>query len=150
MASPEQPRTESNNDGNDASNVLSIILGVVIPGCAIITVVLMFLIWFMSDCLDPARVTGDDSETPECPKYSGSTGREQDHAPPPYEAARSHSGSATDRWGDDRTVCDEGDDDHLSQRRGDSRLPNAPSPTSSSSTAGVNSGASTIGNTTVA
>lgn len=102
MGSPEQPSNENTNDGNDASTVLSIILGGVIPGCAVLTVVLIFLVWFMSDCLDPTRPTGegDDGEAPpECPKYSGSTGREQNHVPPPYEAARSHSGPATEPWG---------------------------------------------------
>ncbi|KAG6360814.1 hypothetical protein INS49_011881 [Diaporthe citri] len=145
MGSSEQPSNENTNGGNDASTVLSIILGGVIPGCAVLTVVLIFLVWFMSDCLDPTRPTGegDDSETPpECPKYSGSPGREQDHAPPPYEAARSHPGSATERWGDDRTVCDEGDDSP-SKHRGTAH-PTASSWPPSSDTTCLNSKASSL------
>lgn len=152
MGSPEQPPNENTNDGNDASTVLSIILEGVIPGCAVLTVVLIFLVWFMSDCLDPTRPTGegDDNETPpECPKYSGSPGREQDHASPPYEAASGHPGLATERWGDDRTVCDEGDDSH-SQHRGASRHPTTSSLPPSSDTTCLNSKASSIQNVSAA
>lgn len=146
MGSSEQSSNENTNDGNDASTVLSIILGGVIPGCAILTVVLIFLVWFMSDCLDPTTPTsgGNDSEAPpECPKYSGSPAREQDRAPPPYEVARSHPGSATERWGDDRTVCDEGDRSP-SQHRGGSRHPTTSSLPPSSDTTCLNSKASSI------
>lgn len=122
MGSPGQPSNENMSDGNDASKILSIILGVVIPVCAVLTVVLIFLVWYTSDCLDPTQPTaeGDDGgPPPECPKYSASPGREQDHAPPQYEAESSHSGSVTERWGDDRTVCDESEST-LVQQRGDS------------------------------
>lgn len=119
MGSPAQSSNENINDGNDVSNILSTILGVVIPGCAVLTVVLIFLVWYMSDCLDPTRPTGegDEGEPPtDCHKYVGSPQRQQDHAPPPYEAAGGHSGSVTERWGDDRTICDENESNPIQQR----------------------------------
>lgn len=98
MSSPEQPSNENTNDRNDASTVLSMILEVVILGSAFFTAVLVFFVLFISDCLDPTRPTdaGEHGEPPpECPKYSGSPGRGQDHVPPPYEAARGYSGPVT-------------------------------------------------------
>lgn len=93
MVAPEQPADGNPNDGNNASNVLSFILGVVVPGCAVLTVVLIFIVWFMRDCFQPTGRTGesdDDGPRRQSPKYSGLPGRAQDQAPPAWrEASRS-------------------------------------------------------------
>lgn len=152
MASPEQSSNDGTNSGNDASNVPSTILGVVIPVCAILTLVLIFLVWFKSDCLNPARTTGgndDGQPPPECPKYSGPPGREQEQAPPPYEAPRSHSGPATEPWVNDRSADDDCEG-AASQQHGDLRPPSIPSPLESSDTTCVNSKASSIRDTPAA
>jgi hypothetical protein len=135
MDTSEQPQNESSNDANGASNALSLMLSGLIPACAVLAVVLIGLIWFKSGCLESAGRTdeNEDESLPDQPKYSGSLGREQDQAPPPYEAARNPQGSTAEGWGDDRTICDEGDDHHF-QRRGDSRQPTAPSLPSSDTT----------------
>lgn len=151
MASPDQPSNDGTNDGNGASNVPSTILGVVIPVCAVLTLVLIFLVWFKSDCLNPARPTGDNDgqPPPECPKYSASPGREQDHAPPPYEAPRSNPGPAMEPWVDDRSVT--GDrEGAASQQRGDFSPPSTTGPLESSETTCVNSKASSIQDTPAA
>lgn len=128
-SSPEQPLDGTSDHENNASNVLSFTLAAVIPSCAVLTVVLIFLVWFMSDRLQSTRRPGegdDDEPPPECPKYSGLPGRTQDQAPPPYEVARSQSGSGTDsdRRRDDRATSDE-NVDSTCQHRGESRQPTA-------------------------
>lgn len=145
MASPDQPSNDSNNDGNGASNVPSTILGVVIPVCAVLTLVLIFLVWFKSDCLNPARPTGDNDgqPPPECPKYSASPAKEQDHAPPPYEVPRSNPGPATEPWVDDRSVAGNREG-AASQQHGDFSPPSTTGPLKSSETTCVNSKASSI------
>lgn len=152
MGSPERPSNDSNNNLNGALNVPSTILGVVIPVCAVLTLVLIFLVWFKSDCLNPARTTGDNDDgqpPPELPKYSGPPGREQDQAPPPYEAPRSHSGPATEPWINDRSADDDCEG-ATSQQHGDFRPPNTSSPLRSSETTCVNSKASSIRDTPAA
>lgn len=151
MGSLTQSSNDSDNNEDGASNVPSIILGVVIPVCAVLTLVLIFLVWFKSDCLNPARPTGgnDGQSPPECPKYSASPRREQDQAPPPYEAQTSHSGPATEPCGNFRSVAGNREG-AASQQHGDSRPPSPSSPLKSLDTTCVNSKASSIQDTPAA
>ncbi|KAJ0117239.1 hypothetical protein J7T55_003649 [Diaporthe amygdali] len=147
MSTLEQSSDGNPNDTSGFSNVLGIILGGVIPGCAILTVILIFLVWCTSGCLEPARPTGEndnDEVLPECPKYSGAPRREQGHEPPAYEAGPSRSGLTTDCWADDRTICSGESNCSPSQDRADSRHPTTLDPSVSSDTTCLNSKASSI------
>lgn len=107
MDTPEQFSNEDPDEKNVLLHVSDVILGVVIPGCAVLTLALIFLIWFKSDCLEPQRPT-DDGDHDEVPlqdvKSSGAPERKQDHCPPAYEPAGSYAGSTMECRADVRTI----------------------------------------------